>query len=731
MNNLLSNRILSFALTTFAFLLLFSFQIQAQTCMTITEDELSWTCVEEDEEFLYQNIDGVTIYDCSDPSIIYETPLPIVVIEELGCSSSQYPGVLRRITRTFVYDTGNPLDVLCPSYGSGFICETQVINVYDNTPPTFSFVPPNAEIECNEWNLEEYLKAGSFGLEYDDDCGTPELNQTFETVDETECSANISFIWTFTVTDVCGNLIQETHVVNVVDTTDPEIIFDPQIPDIYSCLAEVEWPSLTPFDMCSEVTVSWDGEPTITDQDCPNNFLLTRSATAIDDCGNDVTEEYTIVVNDTQIPQFIDLLSDITLECDNAAAIELAFSNLPTFNDGCNSNEYLNTDSVITDGACPQNYTVVKTFTVTDACGNISDPHEITITIEDTEAPIITLPTVGFQLECTEPLILDDPVVEDNCDSEVTSTEATNESGDISNGDFLSTTTYIATDDCGNTSEAATVVVNIVDTQPPYFTNFPEDLFLLCGDPPPNDAVDYEDSCDPNAYMIAPVWGIDFQDCANNTEISRTLTIFDDAGNNATQTQLIYFLDEDPPILLTPLDSLFYQCAYEVPDCMEIFDGLEFEDCSSGDVVPIDCSDVVVEGNCEEQACIIERTYFFEDACGNQGSAKQYITVQESVLAPEMPTGMTPNGDGYNDAYVIRGIGPSVDPELGEIQCDWLEDTRIRIINRWGSIVFETLDYRNDWEGITDSGEDLPPGTYFVVFEALGESFSTYVDIRR
>ena len=105
--------------------------------------------------------------------------------------------------------------------------------------------------------------------------------------------------------------------------------------------------------------------------------------------------------------------------------------------------------------------------------------------------------------------------------------------------------------------------------------------------------------------------------------------------------------------------------------------------------------------------------------------------MQESVLAPEMPTGMTPNGDGYNDAYVIRGIGPSVDPELGEIQCDWLEDTRIRIINRWGSIVFETLDYRNDWEGITDSGEDLPPGTYFVVFEALGESFSTYVDIRR
>jgi hypothetical protein len=694
-------------------------------------DDLIWTCVEEDEEFLYQNIDGVIINDCSDPSIIYETPLPIVVIEELGCSSSVYPGILRRITRVFVVETGNSLDVLCDSLGAGFICDAQVIEVIDNTDPTFSFVPPNAEIECDVWDLEEYLKAGSFGLEYDDDCGTPELNQTFETVDETECSANISFIWTFTVTDVCGNSIQETHVVNVVDTTDPEIIFDPEIPDIYSCLAEVEWPSLTSFDMCSEVTVSWDGEPTTTEQDCPNNFLLTRNATAIDDCGNDVTEEYTIVVNDTQIPQFIDLLSDITLECDNAAAIDLAFSNLPTFNDGCNSNASLDTDSVITYGACPQNYTVVKIFTVTDACGNISDPHEITITIQDTEAPTITLPTEGFQLECTEPLILDDPVVEDYCDLDITWTADTIVSGDISTGDLMSTTTYIATDDCGNTSEAVAVVVHIVDTQPPYFTSFPADLLILCGGDYPNDAAAYEDSCDPNAYLSDYDPQFDFQDCTSNTVITRTFTISDNAGNNASQTQYITFLDEDPPILLTPLDSLFYQCAYEVPDCMEIFEGLEFDDCSSGDVVPTDCSDVVVEGNCEEQACIIERTYYFVDACGNEGSAKQYITVQESVLVPEMPTGMTPNGDGYNDAYVIRGIGPTLNPDPGEVQCDWLEDTRMRVINRWGSIVFEELDYRNDWEGITDSGEDLPPGTYFVVFEALGESFSTYVDLRR
>ena len=41
------------------------------------------------------------------------------------------------------------------------------------------------------------------------------------------------------------------------------------------------------------------------------------------------------------------------------------------------------------------------------------------------------------------------------------------ETGDLSDGDLMSTITYIATDACGNSSESE-VVVNILDTQPPY-----------------------------------------------------------------------------------------------------------------------------------------------------------------------------------------------------------------------------------------------------------------------
>ena len=522
--------------------------LSAQTCIT-TPGDLIWTCDQEDNEFIYLNYDGVTIADCLDPSIIYELTMPIdVAIEELGCVSETHPGVLRRITRTFVYETGNPLDVSCPSYGAGFICATQVIEVRDETIPTVSIVPPNVEIECNDWNLEEYLQSNDFGLLFEDNCGIPELQHDFEIIEEPTCSAEKSFIWTFTLTDACGNSTHDAHVVNVVDTTDPEIIFSPIVTDAFNCIDDVVWPEISASDMCSSATAGWDGEPNIIVHDCPNNLTLTRQAFA------------------------------------------------------------------------------------TDACGNQSEPHTITITVEDTEAPTITLPSGGFVIECGQPFVLDDPVVEDNCDFGIISLETdTVETGDLSDGDLMSTITYIATDACGNSLQSE-VVVNIVDTQPPYFTSFPPDLVLECGENDPDDTVSYEDACDPDAFLVDYELQIDFQPCANNTVISKILTISDGAGNETTQTQSITFIDEDPPIILTPLDPIFYQFVNDVPDCMEIFEGLEFDDCSSGEVVLTDCSDVVVAGICAEQDCTIERTYYFADACGNQGSANQTITVDESIL---------------------------------------------------------------------------------------------------
>ncbi|HWZ35617.1 MAG TPA: gliding motility-associated C-terminal domain-containing protein [Mucilaginibacter sp.] len=64
----------------------------------------------------------------------------------------------------------------------------------------------------------------------------------------------------------------------------------------------------------------------------------------------------------------------------------------------------------------------------------------------------------------------------------------------------------------------------------------------------------------------------------------------------------------------------------------------------------------------------------------------------------------TPNGDGVNDTFVI--------PHL-----ETYTENEITIINRWGNVVYQKTNYKNDWDG---SG--LVEGTYFYVLRAKNKA---------
>jgi gliding motility-associated-like protein len=85
-----------------------------------------------------------------------------------------------------------------------------------------------------------------------------------------------------------------------------------------------------------------------------------------------------------------------------------------------------------------------------------------------------------------------------------------------------------------------------------------------------------------------------------------------------------------------------------------------------------------------------------------------------------MPTGFTPNGDGANDTFVIRGL-------------DAYPANTLVILNRWGNVVYDRLNYRNDWTGENTQGQQLPNGTYFAILKVNeGErTLQGYVDLRR
>lgn len=67
----------------------------------------------------------------------------------------------------------------------------------------------------------------------------------------------------------------------------------------------------------------------------------------------------------------------------------------------------------------------------------------------------------------------------------------------------------------------------------------------------------------------------------------------------------------------------------------------------------------------------------------------------------EMPTAITPNGDGNNDYFLIHGL-------------ESYPTNTLLIFNRWGDQVYEMSNYDNQWEG-KFNGNKLPAGNYFVI----------------
>jgi gliding motility-associated-like protein len=68
----------------------------------------------------------------------------------------------------------------------------------------------------------------------------------------------------------------------------------------------------------------------------------------------------------------------------------------------------------------------------------------------------------------------------------------------------------------------------------------------------------------------------------------------------------------------------------------------------------------------------------------------------------EIPTIITPNGDGYNDTWIIRNI-------------DLFPDAEVSVFNRWGEQVFHTKNLlANPWDG-TSGGKLLPTDSYHYI----------------
>ena len=172
------------------------------------------------------------------------------------------------------------------------------------------------------------------------------------------------------------------------------------------------------------------------------------------------------------------------------------------------------------------------------------------------------------------------------------------------------------------------------------------------------------------------------------------------AGSSAVDSTLVFFQNEDSlqnlsgtvkRILISQNGVMFTVFQYQAPDVL---------------------------GQREESF-----DYYVLDR-RNRKSNVATVTIRliDDVFIPKF---FTPNNDGANDTFVIKGA-------------EDYKNNKIKIYNRWGVIVYEKESYTQEWGGENGTdyavgGKELPEATYFYIFDKGDGSdpIKGYVYIKR
>ncbi|MBN2521508.1 MAG: gliding motility-associated C-terminal domain-containing protein, partial [Bacteroidales bacterium] len=88
----------------------------------------------------------------------------------------------------------------------------------------------------------------------------------------------------------------------------------------------------------------------------------------------------------------------------------------------------------------------------------------------------------------------------------------------------------------------------------------------------------------------------------------------------------------------------------------------------------------------------------------NNCSASDTLLVLPCSNPLDIPTAFTPNGDGFNDTWVIDGI-------------ERFENAEVRVYNRKKVLVFESTGKYEPWDGKAGNGRVLPVDSYHYVID--------------
>jgi gliding motility-associated-like protein len=359
-------------------------------------------------------------------------------------------------------------------------------------------------------------------------------------------------------------------------------------------------------------------------------------------------------------------------------------------------------------------YTV--TATGLNGCSATSLP--VNVFIGDDTNPIITAPldvTATPNLGCEAiGVSLGTPVTSDNCGIASVSNNAP-----AIYPIGTTTVTWTVTDASGNVA-TATQLVTVVDQTAPSVSA------------PSNVTATSNSACEATGVQLGMPIATD--NCTNDLVITNnapsiyplgttivTWTVTDAAGNVTTVDQTVTVVDETAPVVLLANTSVVLDAnGYATIDFTNVNNG-SYDNCGIAAAVlsqsAFDCSNVgeniisviVTDNNGNETTAQIIITVIASDACGNS-----------NWEGPSVPDAFTPNGNNFNDTWVIPGLVGYNTKEM-------------TVYSRYGTLVHYSSTYNNDWDGtLLNTGTPVPDGTYYYILNLDGgKQLNGYVYINR
>jgi gliding motility-associated-like protein len=397
----------------------------------------------------------------------------------------------------------------------------------------------DAVVSCdgngNKAALQQWLATNAGGVAADNVSQTVIWKNDYNVVTKT-CGEAGKVTVKFTVTDECGNIATTTATFTIEDKTPPVFLNVPL--DIKLKCGDVPPPAANPSvsDECDKsVTMTMTETKDVL---CGKGFKVVRIWTATDACGNSSSVQQTILLEDIEKPRILNVPGTLVLTCQDAIPSGVAVIAV----DNCDDNPRVTMSDLVLRGGCGANYTINRTWTAADACGNTATAKQI-ITVGDFDLPVISGVPADITVSCVGAVPPASKLVtaKDGCSPNVTLSVSDKKAQGACANKMIITRTWLAKDACGNIS-VKSQIITVDDKTPPTLAGVPSDITvnLYLGQKVPTaPRVTATDNCDSRVTVI-------YSEIKTNNlcgySLKRTWSVNDNCQNAVSKSQIITVL---------------------------------------------------------------------------------------------------------------------------------------------------------------------------------------------